>query len=83
MHELAFDFTPKPTTQKGRILAALKQAGPRGVCLADLDALHYGDGYAARNRVGDLRKEGKPIEGAPCNLHNHRGGIMRYVLVQP
>ena len=59
MSVMMFDFSPRPTTQKGRILTALQAAGPRGVCLADLDR---DDSYTARNRVAELRAAAAPQE---------------------
>ena len=69
-----------PSTLRGRVLTALRVAGDRGVCLAELD----GDlSYTARNRVAELRAAGHLIETEPCRQHRHRGGVRRYRLVVP
>lgn len=68
-------------TQRALVLAALRQAGERGVCLEDFAQLDFGLPYRARNVVAELRKEGLPIEGSPCKRHAHRGSVFLYRLV--
>lgn len=66
-------------TQKRRILALLRMAGPAGVCISNVPTELA---YTARNRVSELRREGFEIEGSPCRVHNHHSAVSRYVLVK-
>lgn len=65
-----------PMTQRELVLQALRSAGERGVCLADvpLDL-----GYTLRNRVASLRHE-YTIESERCRVHAHDGPVSRYWL---
>ena len=66
-------------TQKQIVLDMLRQRG--SLCLAEVPV---NIGYAMRNRIGDLRKDGIPIESAPCRIHAHRShSIVRYRLTAP
>jgi len=66
-------------TQRERVLAILRAAGPRGVCLADVP----GDlSYVLRNRVGDCSKLGYTITSQRCRFHRHRGLVSRYRLLE-
>lgn len=70
-------------TQRDTILQALRDAGPRGVCITDLSAIDWTVVLTARNRVSELRREGKPIESSRCTVHQHRSSVSRYRLSQP
>ena len=65
-------------SQRSTVLEALREAGERGICLADVP---IDVGYAMRNRIGDLRAAGMLIRGERCRIHAHRGQIERYFLV--
>lgn len=56
-------MTPKRSTQKGRILAVLSDGRWHG--LPDFGR----DAYTARNRIGDLKRDGYEIE--PRRAHGH------------
>jgi len=64
----------RPLTQKQRVLRYLQQGS---ICVADvpLDL-----GYAMRNRIGDLRRDGFNIHSELCRVHAHSGPISRYWL---
>ena len=65
----------RPLTQKQRVLRYLQRGS---ICVADvpLDL-----GYAMRNRIGDLRRDGFNIHSELCRAHNHQGPISRYYLI--
>jgi hypothetical protein len=72
-------FAPyKPLSQKERVRIALTMAGAGGICISDLP-LELS--YAARNRIGELRREGYAINSSTCHRHKHRSAVARYVLV--
>lgn len=68
-------------SQRELVLQALRSAGEAGCCLEDFARIDFGLPYRARNVVAELRKEGLPIEGAPCKRHAHRGCVYSYRLV--
>lgn len=61
-----------------RVLNALRMAGDRGLCVADVP---IDVGYTLRNRLSELRAGGHHIEARPCRAHRHRGGVLRYRLL--
>ena len=63
-------------TQKQKVLAWLQNQP--SVCIADLP-LELG--YCARNRIGDLRRDGYDIRGERCTRHSHAGPVFRYRLL--
>ena len=69
-------------TQHERILAALRQAGARGLCVADVPETL---GYTMRNRVSELRRSlsGETIVSERCRVpeHHHKATVSRYWLV--
>lgn len=73
------DLPTERPSQKLRILTLLRAAAERGICISNvpLDL-----SYTARNRIGDLRKEGYVIESAPCRVHHHRAAVARYFLME-
>ena len=65
-------------TYKQRVLEALRAAGERGVCLADVDR---DLAHTLRNRCGELAREGHHIERRSCMWHDHRSAtVARYIL---
>lgn len=64
-------------TLRSRALAALRAAGDRGVCVADVER---DLAYTLRNRVSELRSEGHRIVAVRCRAHRHRSTAARYVL---
>lgn len=64
-------------SQKTDVLGFLRDAGTRGICIADLPLAL---GYSARNRIGTLRREGFDIRSELCRVHAHDGPISRYTL---
>jgi len=69
-------------SQRETALEALREAGNRGVCLADIAQVDPNMPYRFRNVISDLRKE-LPIDGEICYRHHHVGPVLRYRLVQP
>jgi hypothetical protein len=68
----------KPMTQKQRVWELLSLWG--SMCVSDVpDAL----AYTLRNRISELRREGKAIRSAPCGWHKHAHPVSRYTLVKP
>jgi hypothetical protein len=65
------------SSQREQVLAALRTAGSRGICLADVE---LPISYTMRNRIGTLRREGFDIRSELCRVHAHDGPISRYVL---
>ena len=65
-------------SQKQIVLDMLKRNG--SLCVADLPV---DISYTLRNRVSELRREGKPIESSRCTVHQHRASVSRYRLAQP
>ena len=69
---------PKPMTQKERVYECLRFWG--SVCVSDVpDSLSY----TLRNRISELRREGKPIRSATCGWHQHEHPVARYFLEKP
>lgn len=60
--------------QNTRILAKLREAGPRGITNSEMWAL---GAHAAHSRISDLRKRGHKI-----TCQRERAGVFRYVLQQ-
>jgi hypothetical protein len=67
------------SSQKTLVLAALRTAGSRGICIGDLP---LNLGYSARNRIGTLRREGFDIKSELCRVHAHDGPISRYYILE-
>ena len=68
-------------SQRDTALEALRSAGERGACLADIAQLDPNMPYRYRNVISDLRKDGLPIVGERCVRHAHKGPILSYRLV--
>lgn len=64
-------------TQKAVVLSDLQHAGLRGVCAV---TWYAGAIPNARNRIGELKREGWCIAAAPCG-DDHGPGYFRYVLI--
>lgn len=77
MQQLELPTTAERPTQKKRVLALLVIAGADGACISNAP---HDLAYTFRNRVAELRADGYTIDGARCNAHNHRSGVLRYVL---
>jgi hypothetical protein len=66
-------------SQRSVILDALRIAGRQGVCLSDVP---LEIGYTMRNRVAELRRDGKLIESERCRVHKHASTVSRYFLIE-
>lgn len=64
-------------SQRELVLSALRTAGSRGICLADVP-LELS--YTLRNRIGEIRRQGKDVRSELCRVHAHDGPIARYTL---
>jgi hypothetical protein len=64
-------------SQRESVLAALRTAGSRGICLADVP---LEVSYTLRNRVSELRRQGTDVRSELCRVHAHDGPISRYTL---
>ena len=65
-------------TQKERVLLHLKTQ--ECVCVASLP---MDLAYTARNRIGELRRDGIDIVGERCTRHSHKAPVYAYRLAQP
>lgn len=65
------------------MLAALRSAGERGLCISDMERIDRTAVLTMRNRLSELRASGVAIESERCQIHKHRSSVARYRLVPP